>query len=90
MPNYVIGDDKCDLCGEKAVYRLWIEKRYLKNEYCRAHRWIGIINADPMSKVMNALFGAAVFGVIYAVLSLLARTKRRGLDDSFEIDERVR
>jgi hypothetical protein len=80
MPGYVLGDDKCDLCGRPAVYRVWIQDRYLAGEYCRIHRWIGFINADPMSKVMNVFLGAAVFGAIYAVLSLLAGKKQQGQD----------
>ena len=88
MPDYVIGDDKCDLCGEPAVYRVWIEGRYLKTEYCRAHRWMGIVNSEPMNRVMNVFLGAGVFGVIYSILSLLKSKQQRELDDGTGIGER--
>jgi hypothetical protein len=77
MPDYAIGDEKCDLCGEPSVYRLWIEDHYLAGEYCRTHRWIGVINSDPINKLMNVLLGAAVFGAITSALSLLSRVNRR-------------
>ncbi len=82
MPDYVLGDDKCDMCGEQATYRLTVEGRYLKGEYCDAHRWMGVINSDPMSKVVKVVLGASVFGVIYAVLSLLAGSRHGGLDNN--------
>lgn len=86
MPGYVLGDDRCDLCGRPAVYRTWIEDRYLTGEYCRVHRWIGTINAEPMSRVMKVLLGAAVFGVVYAVLGLLGGTGQQEPGNGFESD----
>jgi hypothetical protein len=76
MADYVLGDGKCDLCGERAVYELIVADRYLGGEYCARHRWMGVINSEPMSKGIKVLLGAAVFGVIYAVVSILAGQDR--------------
>ena len=73
--EYVIGDDKCDLCGEPAVYRRWLQNRFLLGEYCRKHRWIGMANADPWRKGMYVLLAAGAFGVIHSLLALLGRAK---------------
>jgi hypothetical protein len=78
--EYVIGDDKCDFCGQPAVYRLWLQDRFLQGEYCRRHRWIGMANADPWRKGLYALLAAGVFGVIHSVLSILGRTRQRPQD----------
>jgi RsiW-degrading membrane proteinase PrsW (M82 family) len=75
MPGFVLGDGLCDLDGHPATYRLISEGRYLKGEYCDAHRWIGFINSDPMRKVTRILLGAAVFGVVYSVSSFLSNAK---------------
>ena len=76
MADYVLGDGKCDLCGERAVYELIVAGRYLGGEYCAHHRWMGVINSEPMSKVTKILLGAAVFGIIYVILSFLAGQDR--------------
>jgi hypothetical protein len=89
MPDYVLGDGKCDVCGERAVYALWIEDRYLGGEYCSTHRLIGIVNSDPMSKGIKVLLGASVFGVIYSVVSLLAGSKQQKLNSGFDSDPRL-
>ena len=88
MPEYVIGDDQCDICGEQAVYSLRMEGRYLLGEYCRTHRWFGMVQADPMNTVTTVTLCAAVFGVIYSVLSLLGGTKQQGQDTGLETDSR--
>ena len=87
MPDYAIGDEKCDICGEPAVYSLWLEKRYLVGEYCHTHRWFGMVHGVPWNTVTKVLLGAAVFGVIYAVTSRPSRRKRQEPDDSYETDD---
>jgi hypothetical protein len=89
MPDYVIGDEKCDLCGEQAVYSLRMEGRYLLGEYCRTHRWFGMVHASPWSTVTKVLLGAAVFGVIYSVLSLLPGPRKQGPDGGLETGDRA-
>jgi hypothetical protein len=89
MPDYVLGDDRCDLCGQRAVYKLLVEDRYLVGEYCSTHRWIGIINSDPLSKLIKVLLGAAVFGVIHSAVSLLAKSRRPTPDDGFDVDPQM-
>jgi hypothetical protein len=42
---------------------------------------MGVINSDPLRKVMQALLGASVFGVVYSAFSLLTRIKDRGPSD---------
>ena len=79
MAGYVLGDGKCDLCGEPSVYTLIVADHYIGGEYCSRHRWLGVIHSDPMSKVIKVLLGAAVFGVVYAVVSTLSG-RDRGLD----------
>jgi hypothetical protein len=81
MPDYVIGDEKCDICGQPAVYSLRIEQRYLVGEYCRTHRWFGIVHGAPWNTVTKILLGAAVFGVIYAVTSTRSRSKEHTQED---------
>jgi hypothetical protein len=74
--EYVIGDDKCDFCGQPAVYRRWLQNRFLLGEYCRKHRWIGMAQADPWRKGLYVLLAAGTFGVIHSLLALLGRPKR--------------
>jgi hypothetical protein len=81
MAGYVLGDGKCDICGEEATYKLMAANYYLTGEYCDAHRWMGVINAQPIRRVMHVLLGATVFGVVYALLSLLPRPKPNERDE---------
>ena len=76
MAGYVLGDGKCDLCGEQAVYTRIVADHYIGGEYCIRHRWMGVINSDPMSKVIKVLLGAAVFGIVYASISALSGRDR--------------
>jgi len=84
MPDYVIGDVTCDICGKPAVYTLRMEGRYLVGEYCHSHRWFGMVHAGPMSTVTKVFLGAAVFGAIYSVLSLLGGTQKQDQEESLE------
>ena len=76
MADYVLGDGKCDLCGERAVYELIVAGRYLGGEYCAHHQWMGVINSESMSTVIKIILGAAVFGIIYVVVSFLGGQDR--------------
>jgi len=87
LPDYVIGDEKCDICGKPAVYSLWLERRYLVGEYCDTHRWFGVVHGAPWNTVTKILLGAAVFGVIYSVTSLLGGIKRQEPDNGDQTDE---
>jgi hypothetical protein len=87
MPDHVIGDGKCDICAQPAVYILLLEGHYLIGEYCQAHRWFGMVHADPFSTGTKVLLGAAVFGVIYSVTSLLSGTKQQRQDNGDQTDE---
>jgi hypothetical protein len=87
MEGYRLGDDKCDVCGEPAVYDLIIERRFLHGEFCRTHRWMGVVNAGPMTTVMKVLLGGAAFGVVYAVLALLGKTGRQAEGERQEREE---
>ena len=63
-----------------------MEKRYLVGEYCRTHRWFGIVHGAPWNTVTKILLGAGVFGVIYSVTSLLSRPKQHTQDTESETD----
>ena len=89
LPGYVIGDKKCDICGEPAVYTLLIEGRYLAGEYCRTHRWFGLVHGAPWNTMTKILLGAALFGVIYSVTALLSGAKQPSQADDREFDERA-
>jgi hypothetical protein len=93
LSNHVIGDEKCDICGEPAVYTLKMEGRYLVGDYCRIHRWYGMVHGSPWNTLTKVVLGAAVFGVIYAVTSLLGRKERVPTDDDQtngdQIDDRA-
>ena len=82
MAGYRLGDDRCDVCGAPAVYDLIIEHRYLQGEFCRAHRWMGMLNAAPLNTVMKILLGGAAFGAVYAVLALLGKTGQRAENEA--------
>jgi hypothetical protein len=84
LPDHVMGDEKCDICGEPAVYSLMLEGRYLVGEYCRTHRWFGMVHGAPWNTVTKVLLGAAVFGVIYAVTSRPSKPKPQEPDDDYE------
>lgn len=84
MPDHVIGDEQCDICGEPAVYSLRLERRYLVGEYCRTHRWFGMVHGAPWNTATKILLGAAVFGVIYSATSPRAGSKRQGSDDGID------
>jgi hypothetical protein len=86
LPDHALGDEKCDICGEPVVYRLWMERRYLVGEYCRAHRWFGMVHAAPTDTVTKILLGAALFGIVYSTTSLLGRSGQRTPDSGHEID----
>ena len=87
LPDYVIGDEKCDICGEEAVYSLRMEGRYLLGEYCRTHRWFGMVHAPPWNTVTKVFVSTAAFGVVYSALSLLGGTQKR--DEAEDKDEKL-
>jgi hypothetical protein len=89
MAGYRLGDDKCDVCGAPAVYDLIVERRYLYGEFCRAHRWMGMVNAAPMNTIMKILLGGAAFGTVYAVLALLGKTGQRAEQEAEEGEEEI-
>jgi hypothetical protein len=89
MPDHVIGDVKCDICARPAVYSLLLEGNYLVGEYCQAHRWFGMVHAEPFSTVTKVLLGAAVFGIIYSVTSLLSQAKQHTQDDDDQTELRA-
>jgi hypothetical protein len=86
LSDYTIGDEKCDICAQTAVYGLRLEGRYLVGEYCRAHRWFGMVHAGPTGTLAKVLLGATAFGIIYSVLSLLAGTRDQDLDPNDELE----
>jgi len=90
LPDYVIGDGKCDICGKPAVYSLRLERRYLVGEYCRTHRWFGMVHGAPWNTVTKILLGAAVFGVVYSVTTLLGGSKGQEPDDGLETGPSIR